>query len=581
MSVAVVLNFAGAHSLYGLDTELAKLLGVDKKEVFTGTSEFPFAWFYCDDKAAARAQRVLTPSTTFPLHSLTVLERASVAAVVAALEQPPPTSAEQPLPTWGGWGNQGNLGSGDASHAYARAPAPAPAPAPGGAAAATPSSRRFWACTCRWVNEPNLTQCRKCDSPRTAEAQEAPPNWVYGDWDCPNCSTNNFARRFNCIRCRIDKPEGATVTARQPPQAAMLPPPLPLPPPPPLPLPFFNSWPQATTQLPVPPWAPSSEQGGHGLAPLVASQRLPVPKIVNDARIATRRTTNGALPCFTGPLKQQGTFLAQVHLLPLREAGAADLDLAGLPWPEFGVGLDIKEKVKETELMTGKKGAVASSRAALVLCAAAEEAGVKVLAAQAAKLQKDSRVGVIKLTKMYELLLMPISEQALRFWQLTAAAWTQATQNVPGTVLLGAVVPRPVTLTLQLSAGNGRPGEQVLSIACWTRPTSVQNHALQLPTTVNALRADGGAFPAESALEEASFVVTPKLPPDIAALTAALTVPASTAAGGALLQAKFDGDALWLWPDPSGGPHLLALAHLFGLEHKLLEMPSPFEQTLR
>ena len=51
MSLAVVLDFAGAHSLYGLDTELAKHLGVERMEVFTGTAEFPFAWFYCDEKA--------------------------------------------------------------------------------------------------------------------------------------------------------------------------------------------------------------------------------------------------------------------------------------------------------------------------------------------------------------------------------------------------------------------------------------------------------------------------------------------------------------------------------------------------
>ena len=562
MSLAVVLDFAGAHSLYGLDTELAKHLGVERMEVFTGTAEFPFAWFYCDEKAATRAQNVLTPSATFPLHSLTVLERASVAGVVAALEQPPPQPPPPPPPpTWGAWVEPGNLGNGDASHAAAPAPT----------AAATPSPRRFWRCPCNHVNEAKQTHCRKCDAQRTATAVESPLNWNIGEWNCPSCGEWNNCWRFDCYRCRIDKPEGATVTApRHPTQAAAMPPPPPpvpvlLPPlPPPPPLPFYNSWSQATAQLPVLPWPSQS---------VVDPQHLPVPNIVLEARLAMRKTKPGALPCFTGPLKQQGTFLARVHLLPLREAGNGDL--SAVPWPTEE-GLDITGKVNVAELITGKKGVVSSSRAALLLCAAADEAGVKVLAGIAGKQQKDSRVLVIKLTSRYELHLMPPSEQTLHFWQLPAATWTTATQGVPGTALLGAVVPKPVTLTLQLSATPRRPGEEVLSIACWTRPTSVQNHALQLPVAVSASRADGGAFPAESALEEATFVVTPKSPADIAALTAALTVPASTSAGGALLRAAFDNDALWLWPDPSGRPHLLALAQSFGLQHGLLGIPSPF-----
>ena len=196
-------------------------------------------------------------------------------------------------------------------------------------------------------------------------------------------------------------------------------------------------------------------------------QHLPVPNIVLEARLAMRTTKAGALPCFTGPLKQQGTgYLARVHLLPLREAGNGDL--SAVPW-SAEEGLEITGKVTVTDLIAGKKGAVASSRATLVLCAAADEAGVRVLTGIAGKLQKDSRVVVIKLTSRYELPLMPPSEQALHFWQLPAAAWTAATQGVPGTALLGAVVPRPVTLTLQPSANSSRPGEELLSVACWTR----------------------------------------------------------------------------------------------------------------
>ena len=178
---------SGAYSLYGLDTELAKHLGLEKMAVLTGMAEFPFAWFYCDENAAARAQSVLTPSATFPLHSLTVLERASVAGVVAALEQPPPP----PPPTWGAWVEPGNLGNGDACHAAAPDPA----------AAATPSPRRFWRCACSHVNEPKQTHCRKCDAQHMAAAVEASPNWTIGEWNCPSCGELNYCWRFDCYRC--------------------------------------------------------------------------------------------------------------------------------------------------------------------------------------------------------------------------------------------------------------------------------------------------------------------------------------------------------------------------------------------
>ena len=553
MSVAVVLDFSGEHSLLGLDKQLEDHLGVKGLEVHTGTADFPFAWFFCDPATATRVQKALSPTHALPLTSVTVLERASAPGAVPV--------EQAPLP-WGGSHAQASPGStlGTADVA------PTQAPPPGAAAAATPSPRRFWRWRCNWVNESSHSTCRKCVSPKAAASAEAPLGWTIGDWTCPSCGVLNLTWRFTCFTCGIDKPRGAAV--RQPSHTAMPPPPPPPPPPllhmplpPPPPLPGFNVPaqlpPAMVTQLP----------------PMGMAHRLGVPEIVVAARLAMRTSKAGALPCFTGQLKKQGTFQAQVHLLPLREAGTAELNT--FPWPANG--LDNRMKVTVPDLLAGKFGVIAAPRAALVVLVAADLPSVASLADIAGGLQQNSRAVVMKLTDQYELVVMPASEQALQFWQLPAISWVAVTQGVPGTALLGAVVPRYRSLTLQLSTGDaGGVGEGVQSVVCLTRPTSVLNHAVVLPPGLATIRADGGAFPAECALEEAAFVVTPKSPADIAVLTAALTVPASSSPGGPLLRGAMANDVLWMWPDPSGRPHLLALAHVFGLQHGLLATPSPF-----
>lgn len=35
----------------------------------------------------------------------------------------------------------------------------------------------------------------------------ATKRFLAGDWYCPDCHTHNFAKRENCYRCRVDRPE--------------------------------------------------------------------------------------------------------------------------------------------------------------------------------------------------------------------------------------------------------------------------------------------------------------------------------------------------------------------------------------
>jgi hypothetical protein len=291
-----------------------------------------------------------------------------------------------------------------------------------------------------------------------------------------------------------------------------------------------------------------------------------VPPVLLAARARVATHIVGVPPCFTGPLCKSGRRVCNISLLPLREAGAGAL--AHIPWSRT---LEDQNRAKTHSLFSGDHGVIAAERAALVVCCAAGSDDVPVLDSYVQRLAsaEQQRATVIPLTGLdppYELLLMPWGDDTSAFWKVSWTAWNAAIRTVPGTPMLGAIVPVKRSLTLQLAPH--------VKCECHARPTSVEGHALALPAAIHVVREDGGIVPADGAVQEATFVITPKHQSDVEALISALSSPPATHATGPLLRGVLDGDALWMWAHPTGRC-LYAIAHLYGVANQLLLTPTP------
>lgn len=58
-------------------------------------------------------------------------------------------------------------------------------------------------------NEYHRNEPRHERAPPKDEQRAGNQDWLPGDWDCPRCSTHNFARRRECFKCNEPRPENA------------------------------------------------------------------------------------------------------------------------------------------------------------------------------------------------------------------------------------------------------------------------------------------------------------------------------------------------------------------------------------